>query len=62
MENGISVDISFWICIWIYFQNIDDILIAYDPKELGFLLKQNDFVDIEKELLNYHKKIINDER
>lgn len=50
MENGISlneqknsISIEKWLCIWLYFQNIENILEGYDISEMIYLAKmEND--------------------
>lgn len=55
MEEGQPVSIEYWICIWMYFQNIDKMIAAYDIKEMVFLAKQEFVNNIEEEILNYHQ-------
>jgi hypothetical protein len=55
MEEGKPVSIEYWIYIWMYFQNIEKIIAAYDIKEMIYLAKQEFVNNIEEEILNYHK-------
>lgn len=55
MEEGQSVSIEYWIYIWMYYQNIDRMIAAYDIKEMIFLSKQEFVNNIEEEILNYHQ-------
>lgn len=55
MENGHPVSIEYWIYIWMYFQNIEKMVAAYDIKEIIFLAKQEFVNNIEEEILNYHQ-------
>lgn len=55
MEEGQSVSIEYWIYIWMYYQNIDKMIAAYDIKEMIFLSKQEFVNNIEEEILNYHQ-------
>lgn len=55
MELGHPVSIEYWIYIWMYYQNIDKMIAAYDIKEMIFLSKQEFVNNIEEEILNYHQ-------
>ncbi len=51
MESGEKdVPVMFWICIWTYFQNIDQIKKAYNPKEMLYLAQQEFLSNIENNL------------
>jgi hypothetical protein len=56
MEIGYPVSIEYWIYVWLYFQNLDKIVLAYDAKEMMFLSQQEFLSNIEEEMINYHKK------
>lgn len=56
MEEGQPVSIEYWIYIWMYFQNIDKIVSAYDIKEMIFLSGQEFVNNIEEKILNYHQE------
>jgi hypothetical protein len=57
MENGDGfISINYWIIIWTYYQNIDKIKKAYDPKEMLYLAQQEIFPDIEQEILKNNEK------
>ena len=55
MEKGIDVSIKYWLVIWLYFQNLDKIIQAYDIKEMLFLSQQEFIPNIEQEILAHHK-------
>lgn len=55
MEQGIEVSIKYWLAIWLYFQNLDKIVQAYDIKEMLFLSQQEFLPNIEEEILAHHK-------
>lgn len=55
MEEGKEVSILYWLTIWLYFQNLDKIVQAYDIKEMMFLAQQEFIPNIEQEILAYHK-------
>lgn len=55
MEEGKEVSILYWFSIWLYFQNLDKIIQAYDIKEMMFLAQQEFIPTIEQEILAYHK-------
>lgn len=55
MEDGQPVSIEYWLYIWMYYQNIDKIMAAYDIKEMIFLSKQEFVNNVEEEILNYHQ-------
>lgn len=62
MESGIEdVEIIYWVYVWQYYQNIDNIIKAYDAKEMMFLAQQEFLPSIEKEMIDYHKKENNNE-
>ena len=57
MENG-QEDIPFiyWIYTWQYYQNLDNILLAYDPSQLMYLSQMKIIDNIENEILEHHVK------
>lgn len=56
MENSEEVSIISWLHIWLYFQNLDKIIQAYDAKEMMFLAQQEFVPNIEEEILAHHNK------
>lgn len=55
MESGGDVSIKYWLVIWLYFQNLDKIIQAYDIKEMLFLSQQEFLPNIEQEILAHHQ-------
>lgn len=55
MEEGLPVSVEYWIYVWMYFQNIDKMVAAYDVKEMIFLAQQEFVNNIEQEILSYHQ-------
>ena len=56
MENG-QEDIPFiyWIYTWQYYQNLEKILLAYDPTQQMYLSQMKIIDNIENEILEHHE-------